>query len=189
MNTQQSDSGANKPLDQVAEAESCAGDLDGQTLQAPTTSNIQKTQLCSFFDGVANVPKMYPWQEELINDLTHGREIKLMMAGRRVGKSVFTAQAIKRLMDDLNNRPVEDLVLAESRFAGARYYTVEPIGGNWIEMERWCKKVFGDAAEVWDSKNPSNQFMWPEIGRWYMNNRKFWFREEKDRTMFVLRWR
>jgi hypothetical protein len=24
--------------------------------------------------------------------------------------------------------------------------------------------------------------------RWYMNNRKFWFKTEKDRNWFMLRW-
>jgi hypothetical protein len=25
--------------------------------------------------------------------------------------------------------------------------------------------------------------------RWYMNDRRFWFRNEADRIMFVLKWR
>jgi hypothetical protein len=25
--------------------------------------------------------------------------------------------------------------------------------------------------------------------RWYMNNRKFWFRDQKDQLMFVMKWR
>ena len=132
---------------------------------------------------------MHDWQDELVNAVMQGKELKIMMAGRNVGKSTFNATALKRLLNDMLNRPVEELQLGESTVYGARFYTVEPIGGNWIEMERWCKKVFGDAADVWDSKNPDNQFMWPEVGRWYMNNRKFWFRNERDRTMFILRWR
>lgn len=116
------------------------------------------------------------------------KELKIMMSGRNVGKSIWTAKAIERLMKDLQNRPVEELMLGEDRFAGARYYTVEPIGGNWIEMEVWCIKTFGPSAEVWDIKSSDTEFMWPEVGRWYKNNRKFWFRNERDRTMFILRW-
>jgi len=25
--------------------------------------------------------------------------------------------------------------------------------------------------------------------RWYMNNRKFWFRDQADQLMFVMKWR
>ena len=116
------------------------------------------------------------------------KELKIMMSGHNVGKSIWTAKAIERLMKDLQNRPVEELMLGEDRFAGARYYTVEPIGGNWMDMEVWCIKTFGPSAEVWDIKSSDTEFMWPEVGRWYKNNRKFWFRNERDRTMFILRW-
>jgi len=94
-------------------------------------------------------------------------------------------QAVKRLMDDLANRPLEEIVLSEGKVFGARYYTAQPIGGNWREMEEWCVSSFGDAATIWEAHN----FMWPDCGRWYMNDRKFWFRNERDRTMFILRWR
>ena len=128
------------------------------------------------------------WQKEMVDMLCQGKELKIMMSGRKVGKSIWTQKAIDRLMKDLQSRPVEELVLGESRFAGARYYTVEPVGGNWQEMEQWCTETFGPASDVWDSKNPDNQFMWPECGRWYKNNRKFWFRNERDRDWFILRW-
>lgn len=112
-------------------------------------------------------------------------EMYIMMAGSRAGKSYWTNAAIKRLMDDLTNRPVEDLVLSVGTVYGARYHTVEPIGGNWVEMETWCVKTFGSSGDhIWGEKKA------PKPGhRWYMNNRKFWFRNEKDRTMFILRWR
>ena len=31
----------------------------------------------------------------------------------------------------------------EGRVFGARYYTVESVGGNWWEMECWCFDTFG----------------------------------------------
>lgn len=133
-----------------------------------------------------------PWQEKVLMDIESGGfkpgEMAVMMSGRRLGKSVFTQQAIDRLIRDLNNRPVEELVLGEERFAGARFYTVEPVGGNWMDMEVWCIKTFGPSAEVWDLKSSNTEFMWPVVGRWYKNNRKFWFRKERDRTMFIMRW-
>ena len=115
-------------------------------------------------------------------------EMMVLMAGRSTGKSMLN-QAFGRLYQDILNRPVEELVLDESRFCGSRFYTVEPIGGNWLEMEVWCTKTFGEAAEIWDVKSANEEFMWPVFGRWYKNNRKFWFRNERDRTMFILRWR
>ena len=110
---------------------------------------------------------------------------RAMSVARQNGKSHFTAVAIKRLMDDMLNRPVEDLVLSEGTVFGARYYCVEPVGGNWARMEIWCHDTYGEAASVWDAKNIN----WPDCGRWYMNDRRFWFRDDRDRTMFILRWR
>lgn len=132
--------------------------------------------------------KLQPWQEKLLVDIESytGKpaELTVMMAGRNVGKSTFSAAALHRLMKDIYERPLEDLVLSEGKVFGARYYTIEPVGGNWKHMEDWCKQAFGNPAEVWEAQD----FMWPEVGRWYMNNRKFWFRNEKDRDWFIIRW-
>ena len=133
---------------------------------------------------------LHPWQKKLLIDIEAGGfkpgEMNIMMAGRQVGKSMFTAQALSRLMEDIMNRPVEQLILDEGKVYGARYYTVEPVGGNWVDMEAWCIQSFGEAAEVWDLKDTT--YIWPEQGRWYKNNRRFWFRNEKDRDWFVIRW-
>ena len=111
------------------------------------------------------------------------------MKQQDIDKVIFSKMsALHRIMEDVLNRPIEDLILSESRISGARYYTVEPVGGNWQDMENWCIKTFGDPAEIWDIKTTDEQFIWPENGRWYKNNRKFWFRNEKDRTTFLIRW-
>ena len=126
---------------------------------------------------------MYTWQEDFIERLQGVKpgEMMVMMAGRNVGKS-----AIAQLWRDIHEtKPVSDLVLSEGKVYGAKYYCVEPIGGSWPEMVAWAKTTYGDPAEVWEA----HKFMWPDCGRWYMNDRKFWFRDEKDRTMFILRWR
>jgi hypothetical protein len=137
---------------------------------------------------------MYEYQKKLWDKIASGGfkpgELVMMHSGRGLGKSVLsTQQAIDRLLKDLMQRPVEELVLGEGRFHGARFYTVEPVGGNWLDMQVWCTSTFGEAAEVWELKSTDEQFMWPEVGRWYANNRKFWFRNEADRTLFVLKWR
>lgn len=131
--------------------------------------------------------KMYQWQADLIKRLDGFKpgELQIMMASRQVGKSHFSAQALKRLFEDLYNQPVRNLILSEKTLHGSRYYCVEPEGGNWMKMEEWVTETCGGPGEVW----PSENFMWPESPRWVKNNRKFWFRNEEDRTMFVLRWR
>ena len=108
------------------------------------------------------------------------------LTGRGLGKSQMSSSAFKRLFDDIYQRPVEDLVFNEGTVYGSRYHTVEPIGGSWIDMETWCLDTFGDTGSIWaETKNLS-----PEPHkRWYANNRKFWFKNLKDRDWFVLRWR
>jgi len=134
-----------------------------------------------------NMAELYPWQKYFLEKMTSlkGKELTVM-SGRGAGKSTLTAQAMKRLFDDVYNRPLEQLVLSEGTVYGYQYYCVEPVGGAWPEMEHWCLETYGETGSLWkETKN-----LTPEpLQRWYMNNRKFWFRDEKDRTMFILRWR
>jgi len=90
-----------------------------------------------------------------------------------------------RMWNDIQSQPVEDLKLSEGTVYGARYHCVEPIGGSWIEMQEWCFTQFGDSGKhIWgEPTSPEPQ------QRWYMNNRKFWFRDQADQLMFVMRWR
>jgi len=128
--------------------------------------------------------KLHPWQEKIFDQITAGGfkpgELVMMTAGRSVGKSILNQQYIDRLMREINRRPIEDLVLSEGRVHGARYYCVEPIGGNWREMEDWCISTYGAVGSVWALDPPSK--------RWYANDRRFWFRNESDRTLFILKW-
>jgi hypothetical protein len=131
---------------------------------------------------------LQPWQEDLLIKMTQykGKGV-VQITGRRSGKSQWSSQAIDRLMQDILSVPLSDLKLSEGTVYGKRYYTVEPVGGNWRAIEDWCAQTFGPgSSKIWQhdmSKAPA-----PEL-RWYMNNRMFWFRDEKDRTMFVLKWR
>lgn len=131
---------------------------------------------------------LHDYQKHLYSVMTKPYKGKgtIQVTGRNTGKSIVTAQAIQRLMEDLMNRPVEELICQEGKVAGARYYTVEPVGGNWKDMETWCTQTFGEPAEVWDIGK--SDYIWPELGRWYINNRRFWFRDLKDRDWFVIRW-
>ena len=74
--------------------------------------------------------------------------------------------------------PKTSVILAEAKIHGAKYYTVRPVFFDWMILENWAIGMFGNPSDMWDSN----------CGRWYMNDSKFWFRKESDRTMFVLRW-
>jgi hypothetical protein len=126
------------------------------------------------------------WQMNLLNKLQGVKKDELMMmtAGRRSGKSMLGSHAFQRLWDELHARPVERLVLSEGTVYGSRYYCVEPYGGSWLEMEKWALRTYGESAgSIWSDKTPE------PAQRWYMNNRKFWFRDQADRLMFIMKWR
>jgi hypothetical protein len=95
------------------------------------------------------------------------------------GHSTYSAQAFNRLFQDVFSQPLEKLICDAGTIYGKRYYTVEPIGGDWLAMEEWCLKQFGEEASIFDDAL---------LGRWYMNNRKIWFRDEQDQMFFVLKW-
>ena len=128
---------------------------------------------------------MHPWQIKMLDMMTKykGRGM-VQITGRNAGKS-YSAQALKRLWEDVMWSPLQNIVLSEGKVYGSRYYTAEPVGGNWREMEAWCLEHFGSSGKnMWgDQQAPEPQ------QRWYMNNRKFWFRDEQDRMIFVLKWR
>jgi len=130
--------------------------------------------------------KLEPWQLNMLDKMIRykGRGF-VQITGRQTGKSFMSSSAFQRLWNDLYSSPVSDLKLDEGTVYGARYYTVQPEGGNWREMESWCVEMFGDRGEhIWgEEKAPT------PAQRWYTNNRKFWFRDEQDRMIFVLKWR
>ena len=126
------------------------------------------------------------WQMNVLNKLQgiEPSQLILTMAGRGSGKSHLTNQAFLRLWDDIHNRPVERLILSEGTVYGSPYYCVEPVGGSRTEMELWCMQAFGETTGSIYGENV------PEPAqRWYMNNRQFWFRDQADQLMFVMKWR
>ena len=95
-------------------------------------------------------------------------------------------QAARQLVKDIDTEVLmsaigwHKLELSEGRVYGARYLTVHPNNGaKWNEMMAWMILTFGPSAE---------DGVWTPDMRWYANNSKFWFRDEKDLTMFILRW-
>lgn len=107
---------------------------------------------------------------------------------------------IARQMSDEMNRQIlgldsddqYQLVYDTGTVYGARYYTVAPVwatrpfGPNpaWAEMMAWCVETFGKSeGSIWAEKTAPNPGE-----RWYANNAKFWFRDQRDRDWFTLRW-
>ena len=58
-------------------------------------------------------------------------------------------------------------------------YWVKPrlyTGADWHRMDQWMVETFGHSD--WSV----------EHARWVGSDRKYWFRDEADRTFFILRW-
>ena len=128
------------------------------------------------------------WQLTVLNKIQGIKKgpLSLTMGSRQTGKS--SSAAYMRMWNDLYPNPVERLVLSEGTVYGSPYYCVEPIGGSWLEMEKWCIQSCGESTgSIWAEEKYKHSAQPGE--RWYGNNRKFWFRDEQDRMMFVLKWR
>jgi len=93
----------------------------------------------------------------------------------------LAAQMAKDIDDELLMTTMRwhKLVLSEGTVYGNKYLTVHPGADRWDEMMAWMVDTFGPSAV---------DGVWTPDQRWYANNAKFWFREEKDLTMFILRW-
>lgn len=118
---------------------------------------------------------MYPWQIELLDKMTKykGRGL-VQTTGRQSGKTAFN-----RLFRDIFPTKLERIEVSETKLHGARLFTAKPVGGYWLEMELWCTERFGAPGKIWEET----------IERWYMNDQSFFFRNEQDLTMFLLKWR
>ncbi len=92
---------------------------------------------------------------------------------KQIAKSIDT----EVLMNAMNWKGLE---YSDGRVYGARYLTVHPLNGaRWNEMMAWMVETFGPTA---------HDGVWTPGMRWYANNAKFWFRNQKDLDWFVLRW-
>ena len=81
------------------------------------------------------------------------------------------------------------LDLSEGTVYGIRYRTVKPAwepdrtgwyNQDWDNMVAWCVDTYGPTPD---------DGVWTPEARWYVNNAKFWFRNERDLALFVLRWK
>ena len=86
------------------------------------------------------------------------------------------------------------LIYDQGTIYGEEYYTVAPVwepsrvgwyNQEWQDMVQWCIETFGSTSDLWtESKNLTPT----PCQRWYTNNAKFWFRDQRDRDWFTLRW-
>jgi len=82
--------------------------------------------------------------------------------------------------------PEYQLKIEEGRVYGARYYTVQPMGWGWHEGAVGWSKMMTWTVNTYGPTNKEG--VWYPGERWYANNAKFWFRNQEDLTMFVLKW-
>lgn len=122
---------------------------------------------------------MSPWQLDLIEELQGYKpgEMAVIAASRQTGKSQMLQYM--NMFQQLFDPEDPGLELGEGTVFDQPYYTVRPKGIPWYEMEPWCRETFGPTPETG---------VWEPNARWYMNAERIWFRDEKDRTLFVLRW-
>ena len=80
--------------------------------------------------------------------------------------------------------------LDEGRVFGSRYYLVGPYHIK-SSLIWWCSdEHLWDTWTNWliDNMGPTpSDGIWTPNARWYANNGKFYFRNEKDRTLFLLK--
>jgi hypothetical protein len=101
-------------------------------------------------------------------------------------------RASKQIADDIDKGILKSMGLVFDFYLeystgtvfGKEYLTVAPMNaeGMWSDMMAWMVDSFGPSG------TPENPGCWSLDQRWYANNARFWFRDQKDRDWFVLRW-
>jgi hypothetical protein len=102
-----------------------------------------------------------------------------MQMARQAGKSTVVKDWAKTLEQFAQGFRLE---LSEGTVFGQKYFCVEPQGWIWRDFEfkdmvSWCEATMEREADT----------ITPNL-RWYTSGGQFWFRDELDRTMFVMRW-
>jgi hypothetical protein len=96
---------------------------------------------------------------------------RAMAAGRQFGK-MHTSM----LIDVLADLKRIDTGYADNQpnwpyWVQPQYYTAT----DWYNIHKWMQATFGDSN-------------WADKGLWVGSDRKYWFRNEGDRTLFLLKW-
>jgi hypothetical protein len=99
---------------------------------------------------------------------------RAMAAGRQFGKTNLTTTMSDAKWDATRRL---DIGYAENQpkwpyWVQPQYYSAT----EWHNMNKWMRATFGDTDWL------------KEDARWVGSNRVYWFYEESDRTLFLLRW-
>jgi hypothetical protein len=104
-------------------------------------------------------------------------------------EEAILADAAQKIADDIDKQVLMSmgyvfdfyLEYSKGRVFDQEYLTVAPMNaeGKWADMMSWMVETFGPTTL---------DGAWTPNQRWYANNAKFWFRDQKDRDWFVLRW-
>jgi hypothetical protein len=92
--------------------------------------------------------------------------------------SGFTAKWVVELTDTIAQLTMKRLDVGYADNQPRWPYWVQPYNYSrkeWDEMSVWMVKTFGNGD-------------WMMDGLWVGSDRKYWFRTEADRTMFLLKW-
>ena len=93
-------------------------------------------------------------------------------------------QMISKMISESADQYIVELTMKrlETGYADnqPRYpYWVKPVNYSYreyLDIDSWMREIFGDCD--WSTLT----------GLWVGSDRKYWFRDERDRTMFILRW-
>ena len=97
-----------------------------------------------------------------------------------MSNSILTRRQIadiaERWLDEINMKRLET---GYAEIQPQCPYWVRPLNYSayeWLDMSEWMVATFGHSD--WSV----------EHGRWVGSDRKYWFRDERDRTLFLLKW-
>lgn len=77
-----------------------------------------------------------------------------------------------------------EIVCDEQEYDGLTWYTVEAQGGIFSARREWWNTAMNYARATFRNETGAWNVM---DGDWLANNSKFWFKKERDRTLFVLK--
>ena len=100
---------------------------------------------------------------------------RAMAAGRQFSKTDISKMA-EQWINELNMKRLET---GYAEIQPKYPYWVKPLNysaDEWLDMSDWITETMGESD--WSSANT----------RCIGSNRKYWFRDERDRTMFILKW-
>lgn len=79
------------------------------------------------------------------------------------------------------------LTVEEKRWHGCKYQVVHPYldswslsqnNHTWNNISQWCYDIYGKPGDPFSNTTD----------RWYLNNSAYWFRDERDLSLFLMRW-